>query len=197
MLYCSVTTIFNYQNHLCQNTPRRRSSHSDISSEEEALSSPTHLQLTCSASEEWVGFFSVRQQVQPSSERVGRAKAVEETSTRAKRQTPGAPRRRPDAEDDDGSWRRRQERASSRNGWTLSKPRGRLLAVPEPRRRQVRLQRTCFRASRFSEPLAVPLPFRRVQPWMDRRWTMDDTSNQRGWNVDGIWMILFRSVDGP
>ncbi len=156
MLYCSVTTIFNYQNHLCQNTPRRRSSHSDISSEEEALSSPTHLQLTCSASEEWGNFSSVRQQVQPSSECVGRAKAVEKTSTRAKRQTPGAPRRRPDAEDDDGCCRRRQELASSRNGRTRSKPRGRLLAVPEPRRTQVRLSEP------VSELLDSPslLPFR-------------------------------------
>jgi hypothetical protein len=164
MLYCSVATIFNYQNHLCQNTPRRRSSHSDISSEEETLPSPTHLQLTCSASEECGSFSSVRQQVQPSSECVGRAKAVENTSTRAKRQTPGEPQRRPDAEEDDGCCHRRQERASSRNGRSRSKPRGRLLAVPEPQRKQVRFQRTCFRASRFSEPLAVPFPFRRVQP---------------------------------
>lgn len=162
MLYCSAATIFNYQNHLCQNTPRRRSSHSDISSEEEALSSPTHLQLTCSASEEWGSFSSVRQQVQPSSECVGRAKALENPSTRAKRQTPGAPRRRPprrrpDAEEDDGRcFRRRKERASSRDGRSRSKPRGRPLAVHEPRRTQVRFQRTC------SELLDSPslFPFR-------------------------------------
>jgi hypothetical protein len=175
MLYCSVATIFNYQNHLCQKTPRRRSSHSDISSEEEAPTL-TSLQkkklfllplisslLAALPRNGEASPLSGNKCSQALSVWVGQ-KQSRTPSTRAKRQTPGAPRRRPDTGEDDGCCRRRHERPSSRNGRSRSKPRGRLLAVPEPRRKQARFQRTCFRASRFSEPIAVPFPFRRVQP---------------------------------